>query len=357
MSVNKFPQGRQSALRQKIQNDTLSPHRPLEYDLDLWSSNTFTITPKANNLDQLYYAIWINGRNYFIDKTDSTADTVDLSTTGLGGLVDGITLTSNRDCLIWGFANNANTEFEGFAATHKPYSTFTGVSSGTRGATATYTGLTNAFQFTIGARVAVRNTVGTGPLHEWNWGTVTSIDSSSQIKVAMDASFTGNTNITGATGGEILQWDKFRPWVVGASSHSLFRNNYRLLGELHLDGSSNVRTIYKVDSPWRQVIGTMVDTTSAGVTTVTLSAGRYIPLWSKRASAQFLINSNSTNGFTQVDGFGARGRVTAFVINTSIIEYDNITLGSKAEFTASYRGSTQCRIIILDYYVPGGMRI
>src|SRR3990172_394318 len=236
--------------------------------------------------------------------------TVDLTTTTInmgtktGGLLDGIALGNNLLYLIWGFLDEA-FNFAGFGCTRKPYSAFTAVSSGSKGSLATYT-ITNAFQFTIGSRVVVRNQTGTTPQFQWNWGTVNSIISNTSIKIDMDNNANYGVNILGVVSGEIIQWDSFRPYIVTTTTQTYYQPYYTLLGECYTDATTgNVNHCWRADDPERPVIpaGTaqaIVDTNTT-VTSALFDCGRYIPLWADKAGFR---------AFTDGNGIGQRGLMT-----------------------------------------------
>ena len=304
----------------KLNELTMYPHRVLILGLDNYATSILDITPLPNRFGNDDYVIWINCVTYDEIYTGSI-EQLDLTSTGLNGIVDGITFTAanSRDFLIWAFENNANNGFTGFALTHKPYSTYTGPAAAAKGATVSFTGLTNAYQFTVGSRVAIRNTVGTAPLYEWNWGTVNSIVSSTSINVTMDNNAAYGVALTAATGGNILQWDKFRPWVVTSTSQTLYTENYRLIGELTTDASGNIRTAYRVDSPWRPEVFSQIYTNTTATlsgTLATISAARYIPLWSKKIDALLVIRNSTANIVYEIRCLVHNGR--AGILNNSL---------------------------------------
>jgi hypothetical protein len=357
----------------KLNQLVLYPPKTLILGLDDYTGDVIDITPLPNRNGNADYVVWINGVTYENIYDSNNPYTIDLSTTGIddtnkiGGIVDGITLVAAdaRDFLIWAFANNQNNGFEGFAVTHKPYSAYTGPATATVGTTVTFTGLTNAYQFTEGARVAVRNTVGTAPQYQWNWGTITAINSNTSIDVLMDNTGVYSVTLTAATGGEILQWDKFRPWVVSASDQTLYKNNYRLIGELTTDASGNISTSHRVDDPWRPYpFGQIYANTTATLngTLATISAGRRIPLWSKKIDVLLIIRNSTTNIIYEVRCLTSNGR--SGIQSSSLNGWTNrhnATMSVDAYATVdAWIGNTttnlEFSIFIDGYYVPGGMR-
>jgi hypothetical protein len=355
----------------KLDTLTSYPHKPIILDMYGYTGSVLTLSPLPNRNGNDDYVVWINNVIYE-DLHTGTDETIDISTTGLNGLVDGITFVAAnaRDFLIWAFANNANNGFTGFAVTHKPYSTYTGPAAIGLGATLNVTGLTNAYQFTPGARIVIRNTVGTAPQYQWNWGIVNSIVSSTSINVTMDnlpASY--GVALTAATGGEIVQWDKFRPWVVTASDQTLYTNNYRLLGELDTNNSGHVQGAYRVDDPYRplrfyKVYSDTNATITAGTGTAQ-SLGRYIPIWSKRASIwanglATIINVVYHVFHRTLNTFGSGIQFRTQVANVyaeaqsdmAIDQYATVYFG----VNATTNNNDDFAAWVIGYYVPGGMR-
>jgi hypothetical protein len=357
MSTVKLPTQRRSALQQRFDNYSQAPFRPLEIHLDQWDGSTATISPVYNEFDGDHFAIWIRERVHLIES--ASAQTIDLSTTGLGGLVDGIAQENGRDYLLWAFANNANTSFKGFAATRKPFSAFT-AGTGNKGTTTDFT-VTDAYQFTAGARVVVRNEDGTAPQYEWNWGTVNSIVNDTTLKVDLDNNSNYGSDITGTTNGEIAQWDKFRPWVVSSSDQQRYLDNYRLVGEVQTDGSGNIIKAYRADDPWRTIPAfRLVDFSGVGSAVSTeLSMGRVLPLWAKNAHIYCRIDDGS-GGFAAnwVRDVHDNQRARAFKggvdrIATSEAE---VSLRKYARVGVSYEGDSFNGFQVQAYEVVGGMR-
>jgi hypothetical protein len=351
----------------KLDTLTSYPHKPIILDMYGYTGSVLTLSPLPNRNGNDDYVVWINNVIYE-DIYTGTAETIDLTATGLNGLVDGITFTAAnaRDFLVWAFANNANNGFEGFAVTHKPYSTYTGPAAIGLGATLNVTGLTNAYQFTPGARIVIRNQVGTAPQYQWNWGTINSIVSSTSINVTMDnlpAHY--GVALTAATGGEILQWNMFRPWVVTASDQTLYTNNYRLLGELTTDASGNIKTADRVDEPWRPFPFKNVyanTTATLNGTLATLSMGRYVPLWSKKTDLLVTANNTTANIVYEVRGLVKADRAGLQIRSVSgTITSMNATVHTNAYAThdiwiSNTTTNTGYFVYLDGYYVPGGMR-
>jgi hypothetical protein len=331
-----------------------------------YTGAVLTLSPLPNRNGNDDYVIWINNVIYE-DLHTGTDETITLTSTGLNGLVDGITFVAanTREFLVWAFANNQNNGFEGFAVTHKPYSLYTGPATATVGTTVTFTGLTDAYQFTEGARVAVRNTVGTAPQYQWNWGTITAINSNTSIDVLMDNNGAYSVTLTAATGGDIQQWNKFRPWVVTSSDQTLYKNNYRLIGELTTNSSGNITNVSHVNNPWRpsgfDKIYANATATLNGVL-ATVSCGRYIPLWAKKIEILLVVRNTTTNITYEIrfNDRNGRGGVLIRSLN-GYSESENATMDVNAYATVTtwIQNTTtnlEFSIWVDGYYVPGGMR-
>ncbi len=355
---NRIPNRNTTSLRHSIQNVELLPKRGLWYYLSFLDTDTFTIDPIEDSLGVSRIAIWINGVNYDLGDTQIT---LDLSTSGENGLVDGISFDSGALWyLIWAFTNESNTGTPTFGMTRKPLSNWTGLSSGGGfGTTATLTGLTNAFQFTIGARVVVTNVVGSAPDFEYNHGTVASIISDTSVTIDLDDNEPNyGTAITGATGGILKQWNKFRPYVVTSTGQTLFENNYRLLGELASQTSLIVK-LYRVDEPYRTRFGNsfMIDSFGA-VTNATFTAARFFPLWAQQGNFRSISITSSGAHLVII-----RGPMGIEVVNrlqlagqhcdlTSIIDLRNFV-----SLNYSSTANSTNRLAAKAYIVPGGMRL
>lgn len=346
------------------ENQKIRPYQPLELFFDKWNLKTFQVNPGIDRYGQQAYIIYINGVNYK-KLYDDIQYSMDLTTIGIGGLVDGISLSNGREYLIWGFANNANNDFSGFACTRKPFSTYTGPASIPKSSTpVSVTGLTNAYQFTEGARIAIRNTVGTQPQYQWNWGTIQSVDSNTQITVVMDTDSNYGVALTAVTGGEILQWDKFRPWVVTSSGQTLYTNNYRLCGELITDATTgNIVNIYRVDAEWRQVrtaTNKIYDSTSL-TTGITVSGGRFIPLWTPIAKIFIAIRTTAGGRLFQVATRAQWGQMQQWtqIASTYINQLGIVKLDEDARvlIIANVSDIEINRVYLSGYSVPGGMRL
>lgn len=201
----------------------------LDFYLNVDGSQKVIIQPSGYSSDTQFYYNYVTSEGVVIPMIEKGSWILDISTTGInlnsriGGLIDNIAIENSHQYFIWGFLNK-NMQSIGIGLSRWAKSAYTGVASGTKGSKATFTGLTNAYQFTIGARVRVLNST------EWNYGTITSIDSTSQIKVIMDNVTGYGNNITSTTTTEIKQFNKHRPWKVSSTAQELYSDYYRLLG-------------------------------------------------------------------------------------------------------------------------------
>jgi len=163
--------------------------------------------------------------------------TIDLDTTGisesssLGGLMDGLALAASHEYHLYAFANE-RYEGKGFGVFQRPISTATAASA-TKGGEGTFTVINKAYRFTLGARVRVED-AGTN----WNIGTISSIDSATQIKIVMDNQTWGYAIPNGAC--TITQLNRFRPYLPDDSTQPVWYPNYRLLCSVYTDGSSDL---------------------------------------------------------------------------------------------------------------------
>jgi hypothetical protein len=348
------------------------PPQALIMDFTKYTGSVLTISPRPDRNGNEDYVVVIN--NVLYEELHSgTDETIDLTNTGLNGIIDGITFTAAdaRDFLIWGLANDVNTTFQGFAATHKPFSAYTGPTTAAKGATVTFTGLTNAYQFTEGARVRVRNSVTNvanpfpyngAPQYEWNWGTITSIVSNTSIQILMDNDSSYGVALSGATSGAINQWDKFRPWVVSSSGQELYSDSYRLLGELATNNTGEIVSAFLATDPWRWIPFREYYRLPNNNTNYFVSMGRNIPLWATTIANLGALEDSTALGSAvwlrqgkQAGGF----QMFPQVLNVEIRATGIFGVGTNA--TVEVRPGTATRSTnshwVYGYYVPGGMRL
>lgn len=282
--------------------------------------------------------------------------------TRMGGRVDGLALTTAfyKNYLIWAFFD-ADYNFLGIGLTRKPKLQISAISSGgNQGTTGVFT-VTDGFQFVNGARCIVRNTNGASPLYEYNWGTISSVSDTS-ISVDLDNATYYGTNITSATGAEILQMEKFQPYVVTNVGQTLYAPNYVLLGETTVkDDNSAMIGAYRADDPFRGN-----DDLVNGVLSVNggfgamVSFARYLPLWASQVSCLIFTDSATTAGQIQFfKGFTSSPQVS-LKRNASISPEANtgyISLSSNIAQYIQITGDGNTNVVPVGFYVPGGMRL
>lgn len=294
--------------------------------------------------------------------------TINLSTTSInlttntGGHLDGLSYVNGAEYLVWAFLDD-DYNWAGIGATKKPSSSFSAIAGGSanKGMTKNFT-VSDAYQFTIGSRVAVRNDVGTAPFYEWNWATVNSIVSGTVISLAMDNNSAYGTNITGTTNGYIKQWNKFRPYVVSGGAQNLYKNRYSLVGELYTDGTSgDIIIYYRADEEWRALPEAIINY-QVGVGVNTYSGGRDLPLWTNAISG-FLHSENGAAGDIMFIGSAAsinqipmdknKGTSSDNDSGTMIPTEHAITM---LDIFSDATATVTCSFKAVGYAVRGGMR-
>jgi hypothetical protein len=179
-----------------------------------------------------------------IDLDETTINT----TTEVGGLIDGTSIASEEDMLVWAFWDpTASPKFQGFGCTTRPHRTTASIVGGTRGSIATVTVTGYGFHFNIGARVVIRTGTSSGSTH--NQGLITA-QTVNTLTVQMDAAYTGlndltNSNLSGGS-KQILQLDQMAPRMF--DEDSLYPGGgteyqYSYMGSLSLDTSSNINIV------------------------------------------------------------------------------------------------------------------
>jgi hypothetical protein len=321
------------------------------------------IDPWRDWIQRKYYLFPVGEKVFKVPYSATNPLFIDLSTTGLNGIIDTIAFQNGRQYLVWAITNGPNNAVSTIVATRKPFSawtTFTG--SGAKGSTTfQITNVTNGYQFTIGARAVVRNTVGTAPLFEYNWGTITA-QTNTSLTLTLDNVANYGTAISAGTGGEVKQWDTFYPWVVSSGSHTLYAQNYALMGEIYTDLSTgNIHNAYRVDDEYRTgQRKTATDQTTAVVAATAFTFARDIPLWADKINAQMYVEQNKPlvntllfnhNGndlvcfITTADGY-------TFIDNTGYVDLDPY-----ASLQWQKNHTIRAAVLVLDFRVKGGMRL
>lgn len=338
----------------------------LRFDLNPIDDNTFEIVPaslgSANKFTRFTFELgtealqWSITDDWTIDFTETTIDT----STFVGGIVDGIG-RKDVDYLYWAFLD-ADFVFAGIGATQKPISTYTAVAAAL-GANVNFTVATtygNAFKFTIGARVLIKNNTGTFThTKEYNWGTIISIVSSTVLNITMDSDTEYGRAITNAAGGTIEQWDKFRPWVPAGSSQALYKPYYALLGEVE-QASTLIINVYKKTDEFRDFFAFAFDDAVNAYTLQFIELGYWIPLWTNSCNIRLSIQDNSTNLFILVQAPSTAIVHVRSNSNQQIIENNSglLKLFRKARYNFQVTGTNlDARFIIIEgYFIEGGMR-
>ena len=296
----------------------------------------------------------------FADTWTMNANSTGISLSAFtGGRVDNMALASvdGQYYLIWAFMDS-DFNFAGFGLTKKPYSAFTIAGAVAKGANGVFT-VTNGYQFTIGARICVRNQNGTAPMYEWNWGTITAV-ANTTITATMDNVTAYGTAINAtAANGEILQWDKFRPYIVTTTSQTLYKPYYLLCGEAYVQGST-LAIIYSRLEPTRVLSPNVVQVHSAvaAVVGATIDAGRYIPLWAHDATFRGAAQDNAIGSTMTL--YGPSGLINILdiqLVNVTVRGTVSMPLRQYAQIYISLTATfTVANVFVLSYTVFEGMR-
>jgi hypothetical protein len=357
----------------KIKRSLESYDQRLRFEINPTDDRTFDVVPESLGRGKSFskFIFELGDEAYIQRITDDWEIDLDTSTINLttftGGLIDGLTLEADRWYLFWAFMDS-NFEFAGLGVSRKPFSTFTSGSTASKGATFAFTvpgsGNNRGFQFTIGARVVVRNQnagVIPAPQYEWNHGEVTAVTNTS-VTVALDNNTNYGVDITTtAANGEILQWDSFRPYVVTGSTQTLYETYYCLLGEMELNSSSNILRNYKVSEPFRYFTNTSpsIYNSTSTVTNSIVHSGRYTPLWLQSIGLITLysntVASNALSINTNNRFYALTRTQVANVQNSSSISLLPTAFYGRFDITTS-ANTSQCILTLNGYEVPGGMR-
>lgn len=382
MSVNKFPIARISDMLSRVNNLSIGAPESLGFTIESFGSTQLQLGLARDGYLNRFYNIWINGVNFEIPDTDPlvpAAFALDLSTTGLNGIVDGIAFEMGRQYLLWAVSNPANTEFAGIVATRKPYmliGSITGDDSGpgilVKGEEGVVhsTAASDPYQFTIGARVLLRtdnnpNAYGQG---EWNWATITNNTGIGlgNIRVIMDDNSDYGFDITGLnTLSELIQMDSFQPYVVTPTNQTLYAVNIRLLGEVYTDpGDGHIYAAFKADDEFRifDYVNNinLIWNVTATVNSI-VSTGNLIPLWATQAIL-FINHSGTAGDATNVQSNDSSNVNYASVYVTSVgvgndgTGYINLNQYASLVISSSITAGTS-QVLLNGYRVPGGMRL
>jgi hypothetical protein len=336
----------------------------LDFNYQVNNTSQLILKPSEyrGNMNKIYI-------NYFSDSgkilpIQSDQWTLDISKTGVnkttntGGLIDGVTIEDSHSYLVWVFLDT-NMQFNGYGLSRWEKSDYTGVSSGTKGLEATFTGLTNAYQFCIGSKVRIASTS-----TDWNYGTITSIVSNTSIKVLCDNESGYGTNLTTAT-GTIKQFTMHRPYSINSTSQTLYSDYYRLIGwcDLGLDESSTggvdlTNSIVRF-SKWtrkRQFVNPSEtlfydQTLSASLTGANgnVNIGKYVSPLSKYIYGVGLANSASSSTILSV----------VDIINNTPIQKWQVVVSASSYFQNNYTlpNNSDYNVRIQNSFISGTCRL
>jgi hypothetical protein len=352
-----------------IRDDFNLIERNAIFDFDDTGNAHWDIVPqkRGNEASEIIIPFRIPDIPYAPIVTESNSWNLSLNVTSLdldnrtSGIIDGLA-RANRDYIMYAFLDE-NLKFAGMGLGQKPKTTFSAISGGTatKGTTATFTVVT-AYRFTEGARVVVRNTNGTYYNdYQFNWGIVNTIISDTSISIDMENDTLYGVNITSVTGGEIEQWDKFRPWVVTTTSQTLFAPYYTVIGEMYAGGQNKAFQLYKKTDTIRQagVVPEIVFSSASSGVSGFLYLARVLPLWAKTWSTRISVAAGSNNTATSI--VDSSGGLMFWVIatrDTSITtNYYNpgfIPLDRKARSRILKTNVNNVIIILIHYTLPAG---
>ena len=291
--------------------------QPMDIQVYTQNINTIGLLPGMGIYDQSerYNTVWINGVLYTVPclgYSDSYGSKrpyiVDINKVGIdlpagvGGCLDNSNPTDPEGLgayLLWAIANDANSEYAGIGYTALPLSTYTSITNGTKGSTiATITmsgtGLNQAYRFSVGAKVVVRNTVGTAPNYEWNQGFILEIPDNQTLVLVMDNhSNDGSTDISNEA-GEVMQFDKFRCFNDAAYKgyvESAYPNA-RLIGDFKTVGTNFIAVMRTIWDDWTLVSPMPIGLTITGSGSAYARWKRWIPPWTR--ALEFRVETYTT---------------------------------------------------------------
>jgi hypothetical protein len=269
----------------------------LEFSFECYGTQKLKIKPSDyRGLERVFWNYYSHDAKAI--TIDTEAGTLDL----VNDRVDNLDIVPSHKYLLWGILDK-NLQFSRYALTRWPISAYTGISAGgNKGEITTFTGVDDAFQFTKGARVRVIND------NEWNYGYIIGVGSN-LLQVELDNRPYG-TDISSLSGAEIMQFSRYRPFVVSISGQTLYSNHYRLLGwcELGIDDSGTGGVDHREDvmqvSKWTRerwfsinyngILFAYSGSTGAVGANANVSLGKYISPLANAISAN--INVQATNG-------------------------------------------------------------
>lgn len=267
----------------------------LEFSLECYGTQKLKIYPSDyRGLERVYWNYYTHDAKAI--TIDTEAGTLDL----VNDKVDNLDIVPSHKYLLWGILDK-NLQFSRYALTRWPKSAYTGISAGgNKGEITTFTGVDDAFQFTKGARVRVIND------SEWNYGNILGVGSG-VLQIELDNRSYG-TNISLISGAEIMQFSRYRPFVVSNSGQTLYSNHYRLLGwcELGIDdgaggGDDHTEDVMRV-SRWtrKRLFYNFLSTVYSGTETSTaphyLNMGKFVSPIATNVKGYMRLVCNTTQG-------------------------------------------------------------
>jgi hypothetical protein len=301
------PQLAAMAANQKalFNNYRSSPYKPvtLELQLDTVTTDGVRIYPRGGQ-SNIY--IWNNNQVSEIDMSNfPNGREVPMT----GNMLDIAAIAANSRYLIWAIFNTDGS-FARFGFTLKPFLVYTAVSSGSQGSLATYTtagtGANNCYSFQPSQVVTVRNEdAGTGaPNYQWNFGTVTAINSATSISILMWDGVPNATNITSTTTAQIQAWDNFKCWD-GSSAEITAYTNAKVIGELITNSSMVPFWVRSVGSiyHYNPLSYPTITRNSAGTTTTTYQLYRWLPPWANICHMRMALQTSATSAIGRCETF------------------------------------------------------
>jgi len=202
---------------------------------------------------------------------------VDISTTGLGGLVSGVSLVDG-DYLFWAFIDpSSSTPFKGFGATKRPVEECSGINSGTgaKGSTTTYGSLAsaNGMTFTVGSRVIIQQGTAEDWTKDWNQGVVKA-KTGDLLTVEMDSESYGAAIVNAPM--LITQTDRYQP-LTKDKGEAYGGYRYAYLGSAQLDDDVLTYTRLRGEFYYRPTeILLNLQTPAVGPTSYTVNTGMFV---------------------------------------------------------------------------------
>lgn len=237
----------------------------------------------ANTFDQLEIT-----DDWTLDIDTAVTTEIDL-TTKTGAIIDGLSLATDTDYLIWAFYDETEAvanRFKGFGITARPVTTSSARSGGGFGASATFTVPSgHGWRFNLGSRIIARVSTALGA--NYNQGIITAVTSTT-IVATMDADY-GVANESNAALStsvyEIIQTDNFAPRIYNEDflyPGSGTEYQYAYIGNIFTDGSSDiVSTRKRGEYHSFPVVNTELRSGITSTNIYVISLSRWLPIGTK----------------------------------------------------------------------------